>query len=276
MAENLEKRQDQVLENDQLGKIDAKDVKFNMENYKSADKWSGSEKMTQKDLESKLNALSYSEQKLNAVIFDFKNMTPDQKNMVEKAIWQENYESLNVAINAYIVAWWEIPMDKKKVLLKMMYLANWAIESKMDNELNNLNNELNNLNNQVLYVHELWNQMKTYESAYNEVVINKIIKSNKISDAEKQETLLGLLKHVFVDKPILERPKELINFIKKMETPVDKKVQIISMLTWVDPITVSAVMNTKDFSEKVTKWVIKDTKHAAKVAKKITQALFNL
>ena len=40
MMENLEKKQDQIMETDQLGKIDAKDVKFNMEQYEDvADAW---------------------------------------------------------------------------------------------------------------------------------------------------------------------------------------------------------------------------------------------
>lgn len=41
---NLEKAQDQVLKNDQLNKIDAKDVKFNMDNYEMTDKVPENEK----------------------------------------------------------------------------------------------------------------------------------------------------------------------------------------------------------------------------------------
>ena len=58
--ENLEKKQDQIMETDQLGKIDAKDVKFNMENYETSDKVPETEKREYEKLNAKYENLKAS------------------------------------------------------------------------------------------------------------------------------------------------------------------------------------------------------------------------
>ena len=63
---NLEKAQDQVLENDQLNKIDAKDVKFNMENYETSDKVSETEKREYEKLNEEYESLKASLDEVDA------------------------------------------------------------------------------------------------------------------------------------------------------------------------------------------------------------------